>query len=64
MMLSELHLFEAQALKEGRVTQAELAAATPHTPLKAKPGAAGVPGGRRDPAAEAQARLSQFPQPH
>lgn len=51
MMLSELHLFEAQALKAGLLTQAELAAATPHT-IKPKP-----PVQRRDPAAEAEVCL-------
>lgn len=63
MMLSELHLYEAQALKAGLVTQADLAAASPHTlGSKSKPVGTGGGGGgaRRDPAAEAQVRFDSF----
>jgi hypothetical protein len=60
MMLSELHVFEAHALKAGLLTQADLAAASPSIPGKSKgqavrPGSGGTAQGRRDAAAEAQA---------
>lgn len=53
MMLSEMHVHEAHALKAGLISQAELAAAAPAQP-KAAPAAAAP---KRDPAAEAQVRL-------
>jgi hypothetical protein len=60
MMLFELQVFEAHALKAGVLTQADLAAASPSIRGKSKgqairPGSGGTAPGRRDAAAEAQA---------